>query len=124
MLDLSRRFDPLGTSAHADAAAKAYQRMDDGIGLGDVIEPLNEGAIDLDLVEGESEKIADGRVAGAEVIEGDAHAAGERKRFSVAMAFSQSAIQTLSVISSSSRSAGRPVLAKTRFRRFRPDRNA
>ena len=57
-LELLLGFDALGRRCHAEIVGKARDRMNDGVRLRIVTEPLDEAAVDLDLVEGEAAQIA------------------------------------------------------------------
>ena len=63
----------------------------------------DEGPVDLHDVDGEAAQVAQRRVAGAEVVDGQPHAERPAARPATAMATSTSSIRTLSVISKQSR---------------------
>jgi hypothetical protein len=51
-------FDAFRGGYHVEALGEAGHGMHDGKGLGSIREVLDEGAIDLDLVEGEAAQVA------------------------------------------------------------------
>ena len=79
--DLARVLHALDGDAHAQRPAERDDGADDLLGIGIVgIEGVHEGAVDLDLVEGESPEIAEARIAGAEVVHDDGNAEGLQGR--------------------------------------------
>ncbi len=68
-------FHPFGGGVHAERGSKADHRIDDGrIAAALYRRPAHEALVDLDLVERRLAQIAEGRIAGAEIVERDAHA--------------------------------------------------
>ena len=66
--------DALRRDLDADGAGEVDHRLDDRVG-GDVgVEVLHERAVDLDLVDRIFVQVAQRRIAGAEIVERDAHA--------------------------------------------------
>src|SRR5581483_5256029 len=47
--------------------------MNDGSGVGGLLDALHETAVDLELVEGEAAQVQKARIAGAEIVERQAH---------------------------------------------------
>src|SRR5215471_3649317 len=59
---------------HAEAAAQADDGMNDGRGIGSLLDRAHETRIDLELVERKTPQIKQARIAGAEIIERKTHA--------------------------------------------------
>src|ERR1700688_1717866 len=53
--------------------AERDDRLDDGPGMAGCAQRTDEGAVDLDLAEWELLQVAQARIAGAEIVECDAH---------------------------------------------------
>src|SRR5271166_6465986 len=73
---LSFRLDALDKHGHAELAAHRRDALHEDRGALLDAETDGEGPIDLDAVEREAEEIAQARIAGAEVVERNAHAVG------------------------------------------------
>ena len=73
-LELLLGLDAFGGGDHAEARAEAHHGADDGDAIVLLAQFADEGAVDLDLVEGEAAQIAERRIAGAEIVHADAHA--------------------------------------------------
>src|ERR1700716_4625369 len=71
MTDLVQRLDPFRRGGDAETLAEAGHRLDDGGAIALVGNVLDEGAVDLDLVERKAAQIAQRRIAGAEVVHRD-----------------------------------------------------
>ena len=67
-------FHPLGQHLHAERVAERHDRLDDGAGVAGSPNEATKDAIDLEPVEGKFLQIAQARIAGAEIVERDAHA--------------------------------------------------
>src|SRR5215510_12325732 len=65
--------DPLGACGDPQRLAETGHGAHDRRRIGILLQVLHEGAVDLDLVEGEAAKIAQRRVAGTEVVHRDAN---------------------------------------------------
>ena len=63
------RFDALGRDGHAEPLGDVADGADDDAVVVARRQVLDEGAVDLDLVEGEAAQVAQRRIAGAEVVE-------------------------------------------------------
>ena len=74
LLELLDRLDGLGRGGDAECGRKARDGLDDRLGVA-IVQVTHEGAVDLDLVEGELAQIAEPRIARAEIVHGDLHAA-------------------------------------------------
>jgi len=66
--------DALGGGFDAEARAERRDRLDDHGRVAVTVDVLDEGTVDLDLVERERAQVAERRIAGAEVVHRDAHA--------------------------------------------------
>ena len=64
----------LGRGRHTHPFADLGDGADDGMGALGAFEGAHERAIDLDLVEGEAQQVAQCRIAGAEIVERDPEA--------------------------------------------------
>jgi hypothetical protein len=64
----------LGGDGHVQRLAKPDNARHDGAGLRARAEGVDEGAVDLDLLDRETREIAQARIAGAEIVHGDRHA--------------------------------------------------
>ena len=107
VFELIEAFDALGRRAKAEVSRQADRGSHDGAAFGVPEHFLNERLIDLDLVELERAKIAQAGIPGPEIVERDSHARSRsRPRINMFCALFRNT--TLSVISSSSRSAGNP----------------
>jgi len=58
----------------AEAVGYGDDCVDDGISAAGVADAINEGAVDLEALYGELIELAEGRVAGAEVVDGEGNA--------------------------------------------------
>ncbi len=65
--------DAFGQHFHAERMAERDDRLDDGAGMAGGAQRADEGAVDLDLAEREFLQVAQARIAGAEIVERDAH---------------------------------------------------
>ena len=65
--------DAFGQHFHAERMAERDDRLDDGAGMAGSAQRADEGAVDLDLAEREFLQIAQARIAGAEIVERNAH---------------------------------------------------
>src|SRR5262249_4477222 len=63
--------DPFGRDLHAETAAEAHHRVDDGRGIRRALDVAHEAAVDLELVERERPQIEQARITGAEIVEGE-----------------------------------------------------
>ena len=70
------RLDALGGHGQAQCAAQMHDRMHQDGAFTGRLHGLEEGPVDLDLVEGEAAQIDQRRVAGAEIVQGEAQAKG------------------------------------------------
>ena len=66
--------DTLGRGLHAERTGKVGDRLDDRSRAGARHEVGDECTIDLDLIEREALQVAEARIAGADIVERDAHA--------------------------------------------------
>src|SRR6516165_10236326 len=66
--------DALRRHLHAEAATEADDGMNDGCGIGGLLDRAHETRIDLELVERKTPQIKQARIAGAEIIERKTHA--------------------------------------------------
>src|SRR3984957_7873780 len=74
-----RLLHALGRYGQSKSAAKAEEGAHQRVGLGLVLHALDEAAVDLDLVDLEVAQMIKARIAGAEIVERDAHpGAGQR----------------------------------------------
>ena len=71
LMSLVVRFHALGDHVHGKVVSQFDDGLDDLPVLGVGLNPLDEGTVDLERVEGELTQVAQGRVAGAEVIDSD-----------------------------------------------------
>src|SRR5580704_3025399 len=67
-LELLLRFHAFGGGRHVQAFGETGDRLHDRIGVGTLAQPLDEAAVDLDLVERKAAQVAQRRIAGAEII--------------------------------------------------------
>ena len=65
---------PSAKHFHAERMAERDDRLDDGAGMAGRAQRTDEGAVDLDLAERKFLQVAQARIAGAEIVERDAHA--------------------------------------------------
>ena len=75
-LELGRRLDALADAAQPEAARQLHDRSDEHLVAGRAAEALDEGAVDLHDVDRQAGEVAERRVAGAEVVDGEEHAEG------------------------------------------------
>src|SRR5437660_7546534 len=68
------RLDPLRRHLHAETAAEADHGMDDGGGIGGLLDRAHETGIDLELVERKTPQIKQTGISSAEIVERKAHA--------------------------------------------------
>mmetsp|Transcript_20721 Transcript_20721/g.38883 ORF Transcript_20721/g.38883 Transcript_20721/m.38883 type:complete len:265 (-) Transcript_20721:52-846(-) len=102
-VELARGLDPLGQGLQAQRLGHADDGIDDGAVLGVLGQVAHEGLVDLELADAELLQMAERRIAGAEVIDGQADAArvqlvhhGDRNRRVVHRgAFGQLQLQAL-----------------------------
>src|ERR1700694_1721136 len=73
-IQLLLRLDALRGGRHVQAARNVSDGLNDREGILVVRKIADEGAINLDLVEGKASEIAQRRVAGAEIVHRNAHA--------------------------------------------------
>src|SRR5262249_55695775 len=66
--------DAFRGDVHAEPAPEAHDGMDDGRGIGGILEIGDEAAIDFQAVEREGAQIEQARISGAEVVEYQPHA--------------------------------------------------
>ena len=71
-LHLFGALDPLGRDVHAEGVSQGDHRLHDGSFRRDVVDALDEGTVELDHVDREPAEIAQRRVTGTEVVDGDA----------------------------------------------------
>ena len=69
--ELRRGFDPFGENLEPQAMGHGDDRFDDGPVVSLPGEVGDEGAVNFQYIEGKALEIAQGRVAGAEVIDGE-----------------------------------------------------
>src|ERR1700745_3330268 len=67
--------DAFRCDLHAETAAEADDGMNDGRGIGGLLDRAHETRIDLELVEWKTPQIKQARIAGAEIVERKTHAA-------------------------------------------------
>src|SRR5918996_5545440 len=72
--ELPGRLHALGAGPHAERAPEPEHRAHDRVGFALGLETTDERLVDLDRVEREFLQVAEARVAGAEIVHGDAHA--------------------------------------------------
>src|SRR5215210_2753332 len=103
-------FDALGADRHVECVAEPGDSVDD---LGSALafdDGRDEALVDFDAVEWQAVDLGQARIAGAEIVERDAHA-DVLEAFDDAQHLLAVLEQEPSVISSSSRLAGNPLLA-------------
>src|SRR5665213_3070771 len=72
--ELARLLDALGERLDRERLAELDERADQGVPFGVTADAGDERAVDLQGVDGEALEIGQGGVAGAEVVDRDAHA--------------------------------------------------
>ena len=70
------RLDPFGGDLQAERATEVNHGMNDDRAFARRFQRLQERAINLDFVEGETAQIDEARIAGAEIVECEPHAHG------------------------------------------------
>jgi len=63
-------FDAFGDDAEAEAVGDGDDGVDYGVGSAGVTDAIDKAAVDLEALDGELIELAEGRVAGAEVVDG------------------------------------------------------
>ena len=69
-------FDAFGGAGESERVGEVNDGGDDGAVFGVAAEPVDEGLVDFDRVDGEAFEVAEGGVAGAEVVDGEVDAWG------------------------------------------------
>jgi len=67
-------FYAFGDYGEAEAVGYGDDGVDDGVGAAGVADAIDEGAVDLEALDGELVELAEGRVASAEVVDGEGDA--------------------------------------------------
>ena len=73
-MHLLESLDALGHHIHAHVVREIDQRLDDGGGVAVGADGIDEHLVDLDDVDAELEHVGEPAVAGADIVDGDAHA--------------------------------------------------
>ena len=110
--ELGLVLDPLGDHVERERPGHADDRLDDRRPLLLDAERVDERAVDLQRVEGEAVEVGERGVAGAEVVEDEAHAELAERLQGRPVAVADSSTRTLSVISSRRWTGSRPVRAR------------
>jgi len=67
-------FNAFGDDGEAEAVADRDDSIDDGVGAAGVADAIDEGAVDLEALDGELVELAEGRVTGSKVVDGKRYA--------------------------------------------------